>query len=166
MLDHLLEGNARFSERFEWGDLGPEPAERLAVVTCMDTRLDVYAMLGLKLGDAHVIRNAGGRVTDDVLRSLVVSIEILGTRSVAVIQHTECGMAKVTNRELRDLLRERRGHVDDELEFLPIRDHESAIRGDVAYLRSCPFLPEDLDVGGFLYDIRTGRLSTVDEGWR
>ena len=161
MLERLLEGNATYVERFAHGDLGPEPAERLAVVTCMDTRLDVYAMLGLRLGDAHVIRNAGGRVTDDVLRSLIVSIEILGTTAVAVIQHTECGMAKVTNAELRSILRDRRGLDEPSMDFLPIGDHAEAIRGDVELLRTCPYLPPDLTVCGLLYDVRTGALAAV-----
>jgi carbonic anhydrase len=160
--DDLIAGNARYAKTFVDSGLGAEPAKRLCVVTCMDTRLDVYALLGLQLGDAHVLRNAGGRVTDDVLRSLVVSIEVLGTRSVAVIQHTECGMTKVTNAELRDLLRERRGVDSGSIDFLPIEDHETDLREDVERLRSSPVLPPDLEVSGFLYDIRTGRLAPME----
>ena len=161
MKNDLLRGNARYAESFTDQGQGAEPAKRLAVVTCMDTRLDVYALLGLKLGDAHVIRNAGGRVTDDVLRSLIVSIEVLGTRCVAVIQHTECGMAQTTNAELRKLLDERRGLDTSAIDFLAIDDHEDDIRNDVEYLRTCGFLPAEVEVFGFLYDIRTGRLAPV-----
>lgn len=161
MRDDLLRGNAGYAETFTLGDLGPEPAKRLVVITCMDTRLDVYAMLGLHLGDAHVLRNAGGRVTDDMLRSLIVSIEVLGTRSVAVIQHTECGMTTATDDELRVLVGERRGADASSIDFLTIDDHAATIGADVEQLRSSPLLPPDLDVFGLLYDVRTGRLRAV-----
>jgi carbonic anhydrase len=163
VFDRLLAANVQYAERFAHGDLGPTPRRHLAVVTCMDVRLDVYAMLGLELGDAHVIRNAGGRVTDDVLRSLIVSIEALGVHTVAVVQHTDCGMAKTTNAELRKLLRERRGIDAAEIDFLAIDDHRDAIGNDVAFLRSCPFLPPELDVAGFLYDVTSGRLTRIDQ---
>jgi len=163
-MEDLLAGNARFAGRFDadgLGGLDAVPVRRLAVVTCMDTRLDVYALLGLHLGDAHVIRNAGGRVTDDVLRSLIVSIEVLGTTAVAVIQHTDCGMAKTTDDELRAMVRERRGADPSPVHFLTIDDHGDTIRADVDALRASPFLPTDLDIRGFLYDVHTGRLSPV-----
>jgi carbonic anhydrase len=160
-MEDLLAGNARYAERFDGGGLAAAPARRLAVVTCMDTRLDVFALLGLHLGDAHVIRNAGGRVTDDVVRSLIVSVEILGTRSVAVIQHTDCGMAKTTDDELKALVRERRGADPGPVEFLTIDDHADAIRADVAILRESPLLPSGLEVRGYLYDVRTGRLTLI-----
>jgi len=160
-VDDLLAGNARYAEHFTGGDLAARPARHLAVVTCMDTRLDVYALLGLQLGDAHVIRNAGGRVTDDVLRSLIVSIEVLGTTAVAVIQHTDCGMTKTTEDGLRELVRERRGADPRDVRFLTIDDHAETIRADVASLRASPFLPSDLDVRGFLYDVKTGQLAPI-----
>ena len=163
-MEDLLAGNARYAEQFDADgvtDLGAVPKRHLAIVTCMDTRLDVYAMLGLRLGDAHVIRNAGGRVTDDVLRSLIVSIEVLGTTAVAVIQHTDCGMAKTTDDQLRAMVRDRRGADPEPVDFLTIDDHGETIRSDVELLRASPFLPSDLDVRGFLYDVRTGRLSAV-----
>jgi carbonic anhydrase len=161
-VEDLLAGNARYAETFAGADLAAAPARHLAVVTCMDTRLDVYALLGLRLGDAHVIRNAGGRVTDDVLRSLIVSIEVLGTTAVAVIQHTDCGMTKTTEEGLRELVRERRGaDPRGSVRFLTIDDHAATIRADVASLRASPFLPPDLDVRGFLYDVKTGRLAPI-----
>jgi carbonic anhydrase len=104
---------------------------------------------------------AGGRVTDDVVRSLIVSVEILGTRSVAVIQHTDCGMAKTTDDELKALVRERRGADPGPVEFLTIDDHADAIRADVAILRESPLLPSGLEVRGYLYDVRTGRLTLI-----
>ncbi len=160
-MDDLLAGNARYAEHFTGGELAARPARHLAVVTCMDARLDVYALLGLQLGDAHVIRNAGGRVTDDVLRSLIVSIEVLGTAAVAVIQHTDCGMTKTTEDGLRELVRERRGADARDVRFLTIDDHTETIRADVASLRASPFLPSDLDVRGFLYDVKTGQLAPI-----
>ena len=160
-MEDLLAANALYAKAFDGGGLVAAPARRLAVVTCMDTRLDVFAMLGLRLGDAHVIRNAGGRVTDDVLRSLIVSIELLGTTAVAVIQHTDCGMAKATDDQLRTLVRERRGADPEPVEFLTIDDHSETILGDVAALRESPFLPSTVDVRGFLYDVRTGRLAPI-----
>jgi carbonic anhydrase len=160
-MDDLLAGNARYAERFDGGGLAAAPARHLAVVTCMDTRLDVFALLGLRLGDAHVIRNAGGRVTDDVLRSLIVSIEVLGTRAVAVIQHTDCGMAKATDDQLKAMVRERRGADPDPVEFLTIDDHGTTIQADVILLRESPLLPTDLEVRGFLYDVHTGRLAQI-----
>src|SRR5438067_10775290 len=152
-MDDLVAGNARYAEGFAaagLAGLGAVPARHLAVVTCMDTRLDTYAMLGLHLGDAHVIRNAGGRVTDDVLRSLIVSIEVLGTTAVAVIQHTDCGMAKTTDDQLRAMVRERRGTDPEPVRFLTINDHAETIRADIASLRASPFLPPDVDIRGFL----------------
>jgi carbonic anhydrase len=163
-MDDLLAGNARYAEQFDrdgLAALGAVPRRHLAIVTCMDTRLDAYAMLGLHLGDAHVIRNAGGRVTDDVLRSLIVSIEVLGTTAVAVIQHTDCGMAKTTDDELRAIVRERRGVDPEPVRFLTIDDHADTIRADVEALRASPFLPAEIDIRGFLYDVKTGRLTAV-----
>jgi carbonic anhydrase len=160
-VDDLLAGNARHAETFAGGDLSSRPARHLVVLTCMDTRLDPNAMLGLQVGDAHVLRNAGGRVTDDVIRSLIVSVEVLGTNAVAVIQHTDCGMTKTTDDGLRELVRERRGVDPDDVRFLTIADQAESIRGDVASLRGSPFLPPDLDIRGFVYDVKTGRLAPV-----
>ena len=161
MFDDVLTGNARYAETCPHGGLGAAPARHLVALTCMDTRIDVPAMLGLAIGDAHILRNAGGRVTDDVIRSLVVSIEVLGTRAVAVIEHTECGMSKATDDDLRALVAERRGVDVSGMEFLTIADQEAAVRADVAVLRSSPLLPPDLAVAGFIYDIRSGRLREV-----
>src|SRR6476619_2876358 len=111
----------------------PRPSRRLAVVTCMDARIDVFAALGLHLGDAHVIRNAGGRVTEDVLRSLALSSHVLGVDTVVVMQHTKCGLAGVTDDELRTL-------TGADLGFFPIDDHAAALREDIEILESTPYL--------------------------
>lgn len=160
-MDDLLSGNARHAETFADAGLSSRPARHLVVLTCMDTRLDPLAMLGLQVGDAHVLRNAGGRVTDDVLRSLMVSVEVLGTTAVAVIQHTDCGMTKTTDEGLRELIRERRGVDPGDIAFLTTADQAEAIRADVASLQASPLLPPDLDVRGFLYDVKTGQLKPI-----
>jgi carbonic anhydrase len=130
------------------------PSRHLAVVTCMDARIDVFAVLGLHLGEAHVIRNAGGRVTDDVLRSLALSCHVLGVDTVAVMQHTKCGLAGVTDEELQRL-------TGADLGFFPIDDHAAALREDIALLAGTPYLAPLQVVAGFVYDVETGRLDDV-----
>jgi len=130
------------------------PSRRLAVVTCMDARIDVFAALGLHLGEAHVIRNAGGRVTDDVLRSLALSTHVLGVETVVVMQHTKCGLAGVTDEELQAL-------TGAELGFFPIDDHAAAVREDVELLRTTPYLRPLKVVAGFVYDVETGEIADV-----
>ena len=132
----------------------PRPSRRLAVVTCMDARIDVFEALGLHLGEAHVIRNAGGRVTDDVLRSLALSSHVLGVDTVAVMQHTGCGLAGVTDEELRDI-------TGADLGFFPIDDHAAALKEDVDVLTSTPFLTTLRLVAGFIFDVESGELSDV-----
>jgi carbonic anhydrase len=126
----------------------------MAVVTCMDARIDVFAVLGLHLGEAHVIRNAGGRVTDDVLRSLAVSSHVLGVQTVVVMQHTKCGLVGVTNDELREL-------TGADLGFFPIDDHTAALREDVDVLAGASFLSPITLIAGFVYDVESGQLHDV-----
>ena len=130
------------------------PSRHLAVVTCMDARIDVFAVLGLHLGEVHVIRNAGGRVTDDVLRSLALSTHVLGVNAVAVMQHTKCGLAGVTDDELRRL-------TGADLGFFPIDDHAAALREDVDILTSTPYLGPITTIAGFVYDVETGAIDEV-----
>ncbi len=130
------------------------PSRHVAVVTCMDARIDVFAVLGLQLGEAHVIRNAGGRVTDDVLRSLALSGHVLGVDTVIVMQHTKCGLAGVTDDELRRA-------TGADLGFYPIDDHAAALREDVDILTRQPYLTPITIVGGMVYDVETGELSDV-----
>jgi len=132
----------------------PRPGRRLAVVTCMDARIDVFAVLGLHLGEAHVIRNAGGRITDDVLRSLALSTAVLGVDTAVVMQHTECGLAGVTDEELRRL-------TGSDLGFLPIDDHAAALREDIEVLAATPYLHSLRAIAGFVYDVETGQLDDV-----
>ncbi|MGH9139069.1 MAG: beta-class carbonic anhydrase [Acidimicrobiales bacterium] len=130
------------------------PSRRLAVVTCMDARIDVFAALGLHLGEAHVIRNAGGRVTDDVLRSVALSSHVLGIDTVVVMQHTRCGLAGVTDRELTQL-------TGADFEFLPIDDHAAALREDIELLATRPYLAPLRVVAGFVYDVESGEIDDV-----
>ena len=131
-----------------------KPSRRLAVLTCMDARIDVFAVLGLHLGEAHVLRNAGGRVTDDVLRSLALSTHVLGVDTVVVMQHTKCGLAGVTDEELRE-------HTGADLGFFPIDDHAAALREDLAILSETPYLQPVQLIAGFVYDVESGEVDDV-----
>ena len=130
------------------------PSRRLAVVTCMDARIDVFAALGLHLGEAHVIRNAGGRVTDDVLRSLTLSSHALGVDTLVVMQHSKCGLAGATDEELRR-------QTGADLGFLPIDDHAAALREDIEILISKPYLEPLKIIAGFVYDVESGDIDHV-----
>jgi carbonic anhydrase len=132
----------------------PGPGRRLAIVTCMDARIDVFAALGLHLGEALVIRNAGGRVTDDVLRSLALGTHVLGVDTVVVMQHTKCGLAGVTDDELREL-------TGAELGFLPIDDHAAALREDIEVLVARRYLQPLQSIAGFVYDVESGEVDDL-----
>ncbi len=147
----LLEANSWYAAaRARVGDF--RPSRRLAVLTCMDARIDVFAILGLHLGEAHVIRNAGGRVTEDVLRSLALSVHAFGVRLVVVMQHTNCGLVGVTDQELRD-------HTGADVGFLPILDHDTDLREDIEILRSKPYLSEVRVFAGLVYDVESGEVT-------
>jgi len=130
------------------------PSRHLAVVTCMDARIDVFAVLGLHLGEAHVIRNAGGRVTDDVLRSLALSSHVLGVDTVVVMQHTECGLAGVSDDELQE-------RTGADLGFFPIDDHAAALKEDVELLAGTAYLTPLRVIAGLVYDVETGEIEDV-----
>ena len=132
----------------------PRPSRRLAILTCMDARIDVFAILGLHLGDAHVIRNAGGRVTSDVLRSLALSCHVLGVETLVVMQHTKCGLAGVTDEELRSL-------TGADLGFFPIDDHAGALKEDIDLLSNTPYLEPLTVIAGFVYDVESGEIDDV-----
>src|SRR4051812_39365418 len=152
-IDRLLTDNQVYADaRANIGDA--RPGRRLAVVTCMDARIDVFAALGLHLGEAHVIRNAGGRVTDDVLRSLAISTHVLGVDTVVVMQHTKCGLAGVTDDELQQ-------RTGADFEFLPIDDHVGALREDIDLLIAKPYLTTLEVIAGFVYDVETAGVTDV-----
>ena len=149
----LLEANEAYAAaRANVSD--PRPSRHLAVVTCMDCRIDVFAALGLHLGEAHVIRNAGGRVTEDVLRSLALAVHVLGVDAVAVMQHTKCGLAGVTDEELRRL-------TGADLGFLAIDDHAAALREDIEVLTTRPYLQPVNVIAGLVYDVESGELEQL-----
>ncbi|HEU4450373.1 MAG TPA: carbonic anhydrase [Gaiellaceae bacterium] len=161
--DALASANAAYAESFAAGDLPRPPARGLAVVTCMDARLDPARICGLEPGDAHVIRNAGGLVTEDALRSLVISHWLLGTREVAVIAHTDCGMLTFANDDLRRKLAEEMGADASDVDFRPFRDLEASVRESLRTVRDSRLLPDSLEVSGWIYDVHSGRLAGVSE---
>ena len=137
------------------------PGRHVAVLTCMDARLDPARFLGLEEGDAHVIRNAGGRASDDAIRSLTISEQLLGTNEVVVIHHTDCGMLTFSNADLRKKLKQELNADAEHVDFLPFKDLEQSVRDDVATIKNSPFIPENIEVSGFIYDVRSGRLLPV-----
>src|ERR1700710_2229771 len=157
--DELLANNARYAESFS-GPLPLPPSKHVAVVACMDARLDVYRALGLGEGEAHVIRNAGGVVTDDVLRSLTISHRKLGTTEGVLVHHTQCGMATFADDEF---VAELEGDAGQRPAWAPgaFTDTEQDVRGSLAAVRACPFLPHTDAVRGFVYDVDAGTLTEV-----
>ncbi len=160
VIDELLQANREYANTFNRGDLPLPPARRLAVVTCMDARILPSRALGLEEGDAHVIRNAGGRARD-ALRSLVISQRLLGTNEIAVIHHTDCGMLTFTNADLHTKVKQDLGADSTAIDFQPFSDLEESVREDVAFLQASPLIPDDIPIRGFIYDVRTGRLNEV-----
>ena len=160
LVDEIRAANDAYAAGFSKGDLPMPPGRKLAVVACMDARLDPAKALGLEEGDAHVIRNAGGRAAD-ALRSLVISQQLLGTNEVIVVHHTDCGMLTFDNATLQGICRERLGADADDIDFLPFGDLEQSVRDDVALIRNSPLIPDDVSVTGFIYDVKTGKLQEV-----
>ena len=160
-LPELLEANRRYAAGFSKGNLPTPPARKVAILVCMDARIDPARALGLEEGDAHVIRNAGGRATDDAVRSLAISQQLLGTREVVVIHHVDCGMLSFSNEQLREKLRQDLGADASTIDFLPFSDLAQSVRDDVAALRQSPLLMRDATVSGFIFDVHTGALSAV-----
>ena len=157
VFDELLAANATFAEDFELGTLPGPPARALAVLTCMDARILPLEVFGLEPGDAHIVRNAGGRVSDDAIRSLLVSTHRLGVRHIAVVHHTACGMTELTDEGFADDVEAATGHRPT-VPILAIGDADDALRSDVEQLRTSPLFPDGTVFAGFLYDVRTGRL--------
>ena len=161
VIDQLLQNNREFADGLPPANDAIEPRLRLAVVACMDSRLDVFATLGLQPGEAHVLRNAGGVVSDDVIRSLAISQRRLGTREVMLIHHTDCGMQKVTDDGFRTELMETAG-VAPAFAIESFKDAEADVRQSIRRVRSSPFLPHRDVVRGFVYDVDTHRLREVE----
>ncbi|MEU1719931.1 carbonic anhydrase [Nonomuraea sp. NPDC005692] len=160
--DDLYAANAKYAKDFGDSGLTGRAARGLAVVTCMDSRIDPLGLLGLQPGDAKILRNAGARVTDDVLRTLVLAVYLLGVERVLVMPHTDCGMTKVTDADVHELT-SARGVDTRSLEFHTVPDQGEALRHDLTRIRSTPFLPAGMPVTGAIYDVRTGLLTPVGD---
>jgi carbonic anhydrase len=162
-IDELFANNREFADSLPDKHLDVQPRRRLAIVTCMDSRLDVFAALGLADGEAHVLRNAGGVITDDVIRSLAISQRRLGTREVMLIHHTDCGMQKLTDDGFRDELREETGTAPA-FAIESFSDVDASVRQSILRVRRSAFLPHRDAVRGFVYDVDTHRLREVEVG--
>ena len=160
IIDELVLANEAYARSFDHGDLPMPPARRLAILTCMDARIVPYTALGIREGDAHVIRNAGGRARD-ALRSVIISQRLLGTRELAVIHHTDCGMLTFNNRDLRAKVQADLGRDTGEFDFLPFVDVDESVREDIEFLEATQLLDPDTLIRGFVYDVKTGRLREV-----
>lgn len=182
IVETVLKANEEYARNFgSKSKLGMPPSTRFAILTCMDARLDPAKFAGLSEGDAHVIRNGGGRATDDAIRSLVISYKLLGTNEWFVIHHVDCGMLSFTNEIMRDLLSKSLetasltangwkdtgkgpgSHEGDFIEWLPIRDQAQSVVDDVRRIKSHPLVPATIPVYGYIYDVKTGRLNEVPE---
>jgi carbonic anhydrase len=160
VIDDLVANNENFATSLPTKHLDVHPSRQLAIVTCMDSRLDVFAALGLQDGEAHVLRNAGGVITDDVIRSLAVSQRRLGTREVMLIHHTDCGMQKLTDDGFRAELQEATG-VSPAFAIESFADPEADVRQSILRVRNSPFLLHRKEIRGFVYDVDTHRLREV-----
>ena len=158
--DELLKNAEQYAAAFDKGSLPLPPAKRVAVLACMDARLNPYGLLGLSEGDAHIIRNAGGVVTDDEIRSLAISQRLLGTEEIILIHHTDCGMLTFTDDEFRTQVEQETG-VRPPWSCETFGDLEEDVRESLARIKSSPFIPKKENVRGFVYDVATGRLNEV-----
>ncbi|MFZ4502575.1 MAG: beta-class carbonic anhydrase [Methylovulum sp.] len=179
VLNEVLTANRDYANSFDKGDLPMPPGRHFAILTCMDARLDPAKYAGLAEGDAHVIRNAGGRASDDAIRSLVISYKLLGTREWFVIHHTDCGMETFTNEIMADLLASSlktasvdatgwhdcgEGHGSSEgkyINWLTINDQAQSVKEDIARIKAHPLVPDSIPVHGYIYDVKSGRLLAV-----
>jgi carbonic anhydrase len=157
----VLQANEDFARNYNSAHLEGRAARGLAIVTCMDSRIDPLGMLGLAKGDAKILRNAGARVTDDVLRTLVLAVHLLAVDRVMIVAHTDCRMTKVTDDEVHEAIREGAGLDTRSLEFGAISDQQAVLAHDVQRVRSSPYLPDDLPVIGCVYDLDTGKVNIL-----
>jgi carbonic anhydrase len=162
VFDDLLEANRRYQTEFHDSGVQGKAARGLAVLTCIDSRIAPLAMLGLRPGDAKIVRNAGARVTDDALRSLVLATNLLDVSRICVVQHTDCAMVGSTEQEIRDRITGLRGVDASGWEFLTSTDQLATLRGDLERIAACPLLPPQTEVGGFVFDVHSGALIPAD----
>ena len=159
--ENFLKANQAYVELHGDLHLSIKPKTKVAIVTCMDSRLHVAPALGLALGDAHILRNAGGRVTEDMIRSLVISQQQMGTREIVVLHHTDCGAQTFQNEEFQEHLKAELGVDVSDQDFLPFQDVEESVREDMQLLRESPLIPDDVVISGAVYDVDTGRMTVV-----
>ena len=160
-IDELVENAKTYANTFDRGELPLPPAKRVAIVACMDARLNPYGLLGLEEGDAHVIRNAGGVITDDEIRSLAISQRLLGTEEIMLIHHTDCGMLTFEDDGFRRQLQDETG-VKPEWPAETFSDLDEDVRQSIARIKASPFIPRKDQIRGFVYDVHSGRLREVD----
>lgn len=158
----LLDNNQTYAAAFAQGDLSMPPAKQVAVIACMDARLDVYRILGLELGEAHVIRNAGGVISEDAIRSLIISQRLLGTTEIVLIHHSDCGMLTFNDDEVKAQITAEVG-IRPALAFEAFPDEVDDVQQSIARLRANPFIVNKDRIRGFVFDVTTGRLDEVDE---
>jgi len=158
--DDLLRNNEAYAASFDKGDLPTPPSKKTAVIACMDARLDVHAILGLDIGEAHIIRNAGGVVSEDAIRSLAISQRLLGTEEIILLHHTECGMLSFTDGEFHQQIQRDTG-IKPSWSPESFTDLDADVRSSMGRIRTSPFLPHTDSVRGFVYDVKTGRLREV-----
>ena len=159
--ENFLKANQAYVELHGDLHLSIKPKTKVAIVTCMDSRLHVAPALGLALGDAHILRNAGGRVTEDMIRSLVISQQQMGTREIVVLHHTDCGAQTFNNEDFQEHLKCELGVDVSGQDFLPFQDIDESVREDMKLLRECPLIPDDVVISGAVYDVDTGSMREV-----
>ncbi len=159
----IIEGSDAYTAAFSYGSLSALPQSRLVIVTCMDTRINPLAIFGLDIGEAHVLRNAGARITPDVIRSLIKSINQLEVERIAVMHHTDCGAAKIRLDALRTAVTAATGNDPEDVEFHLIDEPGAALAEDIELVRSCPYLPVGTAVAGLVYDVHTGVVRVEHE---
>jgi len=160
--DAVLASNREYAQSFSYGHLPMPPSRRLAVLACMDARLTIEPMLGLKTGEAHIIRNAGGHATEDALRSLVISLHLLGTEEIMIINHSDCGMLTFKDEELKQKLSQKTGkEAEYPQHFHAFSNLARHVREQVQRIKSHPWIPANVPVRGFIYDVKTGKLEEV-----
>ena len=182
-LTSITENNKNYSEVFDKGDLASKPSKSIAILTCMDTRINPLELCGLNIGEAHIIRNAGGRVTDDVIRSLVISYKLLGTKDWFIIQHTDCGLSKITDKEIANLLEndletatfengnwKNNKNKDSEsgsaqghkMKWYTFSNLKESILEDLEKIKNHPLIPKNINIYGFIYDVKTAKLLPIE----
>lgn len=182
-LTSITENNKNYTEIFDKGDLASKPSKSIAILTCMDTRINPLKLCGLNIGDAHIIRNAGGRVTDDAIRSLIISYKLLGTTDWFIIQHTDCGLSKINDKEIADLLEidletstlengnwksnknsksEAGSNYGHKIKWYTFLNLKESILEDLEKIKNHPLIPKNINIYGFIYDVKTGRLEPLE----